>query len=450
MMSAAAAAEPGHPLPQASLADTLGVLAEVVLPTLAKGVIMRRPKVMQLSERLDLNRRAVLRLRGLRERYGDGPLLLRIPLRNQAVILSPADVRRVLQETPHPFSAASAEKRAALAHLEPKASLVSEGSDRDERRRFNDEVLDSHRPVHRMAAPFLRVVEEEAAGMLGAARAAGTLSWDGFIRAWYALVRRVVFGDGARDDDELTDMLGGLRSAANWAFLRPRRTGLLERFHARVDGHLREAGQGSLAAVIAARPDQGSEAPSHQVAHWLFAFEPAGMATFRALALLAAHPDHAARARREAEERRGDGRADLPFLRACVLESLRLWPTTPAILRETVAETSWRSGTMPARTSVIIFAPFFHRDADALPVPDRFHPDRWLENPEAEGSSLVPFSGGPATCPARNLVPLLSAAMLACLLDGGHLSLKDPARLDPQRPMPGLLDNSTLAFALHD
>jgi cytochrome P450 len=437
-----------RPLPKASLADTLAAIAEVVLPTLAKGVIIRRPKVVGLSARMGLDHRAVRRMQKLRARYGDGPLLLRVPLRRQALILSPADVRRVLEETPDPFSPASREKRAALAHLEPMASLISDGAERVERRALNDEVLESRRRTHHLAESFLRVIEQETGHLLARARAAGRLGWDDFFTAWYAVVRRVVFGDGARDDHEMTDMLARLRAAANWAFLHPGRTRLLERFHARVEQHLARAEPGTLAAVIAARPRSATAAPSHQVAHWLFAFDPAGMATFRALALLLAHPDQAARAREEVERSRGVARADLPFLRACLLEALRLWPTTPAILRESRQETEWRNGTMPKDTSLVVFAPFFHRDDTRLPHAHRFHPDLWLGDPHPGDWPLVPFSGGPGTCPAHNLVPMLGSATLAALLDAPEIALADPARLDPHRPMPALLDPYTLAFTL--
>jgi hypothetical protein len=40
--------------------------------------------------------------------------------------------------------------------------------------------------------------------------------------------------------------------------------------------------------------------PSSQIAQWLFAFDPAGMTTFRTLALLACHRQFADRAREEA------------------------------------------------------------------------------------------------------------------------------------------------------
>src|SRR5215213_7883215 len=117
-----------HPeLPKATLADTLAVIADVALPTIAKGVILRRPSTVALAERLQLDRRAVRRMQALRDRYGTGPLLLPIPGRLQAVILDPEHVKRVLDESPEPFAAATVEKRAALSHFEPRGVLISHG-----------------------------------------------------------------------------------------------------------------------------------------------------------------------------------------------------------------------------------------------------------------------------------------------------------------------------------
>src|SRR5437588_12420328 len=102
-------------LPKASILDSIAVATEVFIPTVAKGVILRRPRVVAMAERLQLDRTAVRCLQRLRRRYGDGPLLLRVPGRSQAVVLAPAHVRRVLDETPDPFATASSEKQAALA-----------------------------------------------------------------------------------------------------------------------------------------------------------------------------------------------------------------------------------------------------------------------------------------------------------------------------------------------
>src|SRR4051812_7806275 len=118
-MTTVPAARQTSGLPKATVGDTLGMVADVIIPTVAKGALIRRPTVVALAERLDLDRRAVRRMQRLRERYGDGPLLLRIPGRSQAVILAPEDVRHVLDGSPKPFAAASDEKRSALAHFQP-------------------------------------------------------------------------------------------------------------------------------------------------------------------------------------------------------------------------------------------------------------------------------------------------------------------------------------------
>jgi hypothetical protein len=63
-------------LPKASLTDTFNLFSDVILPTVAKGVIIRWPKVVALAERLELDRRAVRRMQNLRNKYGAGPLCI--------------------------------------------------------------------------------------------------------------------------------------------------------------------------------------------------------------------------------------------------------------------------------------------------------------------------------------------------------------------------------------
>lgn len=340
----------GALLPIATLGEAFGIAVRIIGPTLAKGVIIRRPKVVALVERLDLDRRAVRRMQRLRDKYQRGPLLIG-PVRGRywALILSPQHVRRVLDDTPEPFATDSNEKRAALSHFEPKGALISHGAERRDRRRFNEEVLDTNRPEHRLAATFLGIVGEEAERLLGEARRRGEFTWSEFAIAWFSVVRRVVFGNAARDDHEVTDLIARLRSDANWAGFWPMRTELRSRFFDRLNSHLARAEPGSLAAVMAATPITSKTAPSQQVPQWLFAFDPAGMTTFRALALLATHPEHAERARREIGSRQQSTPRDLPFLRACVLESLRLWPTAPLVLRQSTEETVWEDASCRRR-----------------------------------------------------------------------------------------------------
>lgn len=435
-------------LPTATVAETAGIIGGIVGPVLAKGVIIRRPKVVAMAEQLNLDQQAVKLMQRLRNKYGTGPLLVDLRLRRYAVILSPEHVHRILNETPEPFATAVKEKRAALSHFEPKQALISHGPERADRRRFNEEMLDSERPVHRLANTFLPIVQEHAEHLLAAARRRGELVWDDLIDIWFQMVRQVIFGRGARDDRKLTDMIVELRSAANWVVL-PKRRDLREQFLVRVSSHLARAEPGSLASIMVSTQTTDVTAPAHQVPQWLFAFDPAAMAMFRALALIASHPEQAQQVKQEIGERRGEARQNLPYLRACVLESLRLWPTTPAVLRETTQETAWETGVMPKETGILIFAPFFHRDDQRLPYANRFAPEVWLEEQPLENWPLIPFSSGPAVCPGRNLVLLLTSAMLAELLDGREARLKTPGRLDPHRPLPGTLNNYSLRFSLH-
>src|SRR5437763_10158963 len=103
------------PLPRASGRDTAAFAADVVMPLLARGVIARRPRVVDALDRADADRRAVRRMERLRDRYGEGPLLLAVPRRQVAVVLSAAHVPRVLDATPEPFTPANRERRAALS-----------------------------------------------------------------------------------------------------------------------------------------------------------------------------------------------------------------------------------------------------------------------------------------------------------------------------------------------
>ncbi|MBT2248035.1 hypothetical protein JHV56_04890 [Arthrobacter sp. BHU FT2] len=115
------------------------------------------------------------------------------------------------------------------------------GLDRRAVRRMQD--LDRKYPdgplLHRFADTFLPTVHQETEAMLRKAADRGVLDWDNFNCYWQRIVRRVVFGDAARDDTELTDLLARLRKDANWSGLKPRRrqarADFLEGVQARID-----------------------------------------------------------------------------------------------------------------------------------------------------------------------------------------------------------------------
>ncbi|MHA7141886.1 cytochrome P450 [Arthrobacter sp. Sr33] len=291
-------------------------------------------------------------------------------------------------------------------------------------------------------------MNEEAGQLMKDADARGELVWDDFIETWDKVVRRVVFGDAAREDHELTDMITELRSDANWAFLKPVRKKLRTQFLAKARDRMLTADARSLAHIMANTIKKDGAAPANQIPQWLFVFDPAGMATFRTLAALSTQERTLDRARQEISEDTSN-RKHLPYLRACVLEALRLWPTTPLTLRQTTREVSWHNGTIPKNCGVLIHAPFFHRDERHLPGAHRFEPGRWQEDHQSTDWALVPFSDGPVVCPGRQLVLMLTSAMLAHVVESREITLKHPHPLDAAAPLPGTLNNYRLRFGVH-
>lgn len=429
-------------LPRAGVPDALRVAACVLLPTVAGGAVVRRRWAMGLAERFQWDRPGVEAVHRLRLRYGDGPLLLPFG-RRTALVLSPYDAGRVLDLTPDPFTPATWEKRAALAQFQPHGSLISRGAVREERRRLNERALDTGRAVHRSADRLVRVVREEVGELLPDRGPVAELAWPNLERSWWRTVRRVVFGDAARDDDLLTDRLARLRSAANWSYLAPRRRLLRARFLERLREHAARAEPGSLAAGLVPAPP-GTD-PYGQIGHWLFAFDAVGMTLPRTLALLACHPGESRRATAEAAAGDPGRPRELPFLRACVLDTLRLWPTTPLLLRESVATTRWRGSPVAAGTTFVLFAPYLHRSDPAGPARDRFAPDGWLGPDAPANRALVPFSAGPGRCPGQDLVLLLATTWLAAALRGRMFRVVSGLRPGPDGPLPATLN----PFALH-
>lgn len=175
------------------------------------------------------------------------------------------------------------------------------------------------------------------------------LSWDSFAvgggpwcAVWRSATARVT-------TTRLPTHWTRLRRDANWAYLKPKRKRLRERFLGQLQAHLDRAESGSLAAMLASMPGSRETAAADQAAHWLFAFEAAGMASFRGLALLDAHPAQCPQVRDELRDMDLSIPQELPFLRATVLESVRLWPTTraPAPGGGPPAHTRAEAGTRP-------------------------------------------------------------------------------------------------------
>ena len=436
--------------PTVSRLEALRIAAVLGFTPIAAGVIARRPSMMAVLERLGADAPTVPFVRRLRERYGPGPLQLQLPKRRLAVVLTGDDAGRVLDGTPEPFNPANREKKGALSPFQPHGVLISEGHVRQQRRRINEEALDTSHAMHHLADPMVEVIRHEVAALLASAQSKGTLDNDEFTRTWWRMVRQIVLGKSARDDHAVTDQLHKLRANGNWSYFLPPPRKLRDRFIESLYSYVDKAEPGSVVSSLAALPAGGAIDPVGQIPHWLFAFDAAGVAASRALALLSTHPEQRRLAREEVAAWDTTVPQQYPYLRACVLESVRLWPTTPTILRDSTRDTTWGSGdgefTIPAGTAFMILAPAFHRDDRTFPFANGFAPEVWLDGTAQSRPELVPFSAGPAECPGRNLVLFVTSTVLALMLEGADFQLTSTPALTPGQPLPPTLNNFGLRF----
>ncbi|HZX54674.1 MAG TPA: cytochrome P450 [Ilumatobacteraceae bacterium] len=424
----------------------LATLTDLGFASIAAGVLARRRPVVRLLEGMQADARAVKRMQQLRREFGSGPVEVVLPGRRMVIILDPVDVRRVLDGAPTPFHPANKEKRKALQWFQPHGVLISEGPIRQQRRALNDVALESGWELHSMAGSFVEAIGDEARRLVADATARGHLDSMQFMTAWWRLVRRIALGERARDDETITDELLRLRKAGNWAFLSLPHYRMRSKFLEHLYRYVESPQPGTLAAAVAEIPASGAVDPVGQMPQWLFAFDAAGMALLRTLALLSTHPDQLAQALSEAAD--SSHALSRPYLRSCVLESVRLWPTTPTILRDTTEDTQWRDGsiTIAKGAGLMIVVPGFHRDDELLPFAHQFEPDIWVDGRAQQYPQLVPFSAGPAECPGRNLVLFVTSTLLAHMLTALSFELTSTPGLSPDKPLPMTLNQLTLDF----
>ncbi len=441
---------PGRELPGASLLESIRFTAQVMLPNVVQGLFRRRRRAVAVATKLDADGHAVGLIDGIRRSHGPGPVWVRAGTDRMLLALDEDDVRRVLEGSPHPFAPDPEAKRRGMSHFQPDALTISRGELWRNRRRFAEAVLDTGKPLHRLADRFAAIVAEEVGALLDGLE--GTeLGFGPFHLAGRRITRRVVLGDSARDDEDLTDLLAKLMDEANGLPKEPSES--LPPFAAKLRGYVSAAGRGSLVGLFSEAPSDADTRVEGQVTHWLFAMgDTLPINGFRALALIASHPREQAAVEAElAAGAGGDvdarGVGSLDRLEACLQEAMRLWPTTPILSRETLEEVDWDGAPVPAGTQVLISNTFNHRDRERHEFADRFAPEAWIDGGAAGDWSFNHFSHGPQGCPGADLTLFVAKALLAGIISRREVRLAG-APLDPNRPLPHMLDAFALRFAL--
>ncbi|XP_065365991.1 probable cytochrome P450 12a4, mitochondrial [Calliphora vicina] len=129
---------------------------------------------------------------------------------------------------------------------------------------------------------------------------------------------------------------------------------------------------------------------------------------------------------------------NLPFLRACIKESLRLYPVATGNFRTTGQDVVLSGYRVPADTDVSMTAQLLLKDPKYFQQPDKFLPERWLRSPALAGAENVcpaskgdpfvylPFGFGPRICIGKRIVDLELETVLARLLRNFEIKFDYP------------------------
>ncbi|KAJ7095943.1 cytochrome P450 [Mycena belliarum] len=172
---------------------------------------------------------------------------------------------------------------------------------------------------------------------------------------------------------------------------------------------------------------------------------------------LAMYPKVNARLREEVLQHVGPSRRctyddirDMKYLRAVINEAMRLFPSVPFNIRQSVNATTWPSPTpgekpiyIPANTQLLYSVFMMHRRKELWgPDAEEFDPDRWLD--ERLKSTLLndafmflPFNAGPRICLGQQFAyNEMSFILIRLLQNFSSFTLDAEAFLPEARPPP--------------
>jgi cytochrome P450 len=355
-----------------------------------------------------------------RRRYGDNFSVRFAGFERPMVMLSDPEVIRALY-TEQQHGLPPGRTVALMPVLGPNSVLLLEGAEHIARRRlmlppFHGERMRSYEsivrelaereverwPAHetfaihpRMQALTLEVILRAVFGVTDSERAARLRealprllgqSASGVLQARVLLSRRLRRGDPLARLRELTDEIDELL--------------LAEIGERRAAGDVEER-EDILSLLMSARFADGGAMSDRELRDQLLTLLLAGHeTTATALAwtfdLLLRHPHALARLSEEVDRERDDG-GEGEYLRAVIVESLRLRPVVPLAGRRLACELSANGLSLPAGTDVTPAIWLTHTRADLYPQPLEFRPERFLENaPSTYG--WIPFGGGVRRC----------------------------------------------------
>ncbi|MGI3904116.1 MAG: cytochrome P450 [Janthinobacterium lividum] len=195
-----------------------------------------------------------------------------------------------------------------------------------------------------------------------------------------------------------------------------------------------------LGMLLGARdPDTGAPMADEAIVDNLLTFVAAGhettaLALTWTLRLLHDHPEVERRILDEIEDVRPDFTSDpdavdrLVYTRQVLMESMRLFPPAPLMVRRTTRPVPLAGRMVPADSSVHVPIYALHRQERLWPQAEAFDPDRFHSDAgvKRERFAYMPFGAGPRVCIGAGLAMTECLVVLATLLP--HYRVR-PARI---------------------
>lgn len=120
---------------------------------------------------------------------------------------------------------------------------------------------------------------------------------------------------------------------------------------------------------------------------------------------------------------------NLPYLRACIDESLRLIPPVSTGLHRLTPSKGYSIDGHWIAGNTIVVVPIYtaHRNPELFQDPDEYKPERWLRgDSKTLRSSFIPFSEGARGCIGRNITYIEQSVLLASLVRRFDFQFTDP------------------------
>jgi cytochrome P450 family 135 len=183
-----------------------------------------------------------------------------------------------------------------------------------------------------------------------------------------------------------------------------------------------------LSMLIAARHEDGSPMRDEEMRDELLTLLVAGHETTAtslswAIERLSRNPDKLERLRAEVLEGREE------YLTATIQETLRLRPVISIVIRKLTEAVEIGGYELPAGISVAPCVYLVHRNPEVYPEPQRFLPERFLDNPPGT-YTWIPFGGGVRRCLGASFAQFEMAVVLKELVKRHRIR---PANPKPER-----------------